>query len=214
MTDYARAERAGLCDDFLRLGPDAPTLCEGWAANDLAAHLVVRERRPDGAIGIVLPAAAGHTQKLMDDLKAGDWPGLVQKVRSGPPKWSPMAIPAVDEKVNLLEFFVHHEDLLRGDPATWTPRELSPELADAVWSGLASMTALSLRSVPVGVVAAPDGLGRRNLHSAKDGHGSVVLSGPLSDIVMVLFGRPRTDAVTLDGADADVATFEGLRLGN
>ena len=115
--------------------------------------------------------------------------------------------------MNLLEFFVHHEDLLRGDPASWTPRELGPDLAHAVWAGLAGMAAMSLRGIPVGVVAAPDGLGRRNLHSPKDGHGSVVLSGPLSDIVMVLFGRPRTDALTVDGADTDVATFEGLKLG-
>jgi hypothetical protein len=36
-------ERLELCDLLLELGPDAPTLCEGWTTADLAAHLVLRE---------------------------------------------------------------------------------------------------------------------------------------------------------------------------
>lgn len=213
MSTFARTERDALCDDFLRLGPDVPTLCEGWNADDLAAHLVLRERRPDAALGMFVSPLSGHLDSVMTQLKSTDWPGLVQKVRTGPPRWNPMAIPVIDEKANLLEFFVHHEDLLRGDPATWTRRELSPELADAVWGQLPSMSAMLLRGVPVGIVAAPDGMGRRNLHQPKEGHGSVVLSGPLSDIVMTLFGRPRTEAVTVDGADDDVAVFDSLKLG-
>ena len=39
-------ERAQVCLRFDELGPDAPTLCEGWTTFDLAAHLVVRERNP------------------------------------------------------------------------------------------------------------------------------------------------------------------------
>ncbi|MFN7150135.1 MAG: maleylpyruvate isomerase N-terminal domain-containing protein, partial [Microthrixaceae bacterium] len=44
--NHAQIERRQLCDLFDELGPDVPTLCEGWTARDLAAHLVVRERRP------------------------------------------------------------------------------------------------------------------------------------------------------------------------
>jgi hypothetical protein len=42
-------EREQLCDLFLELGPEAPTLCEGWATLDLAAHLVMREHDPRSA---------------------------------------------------------------------------------------------------------------------------------------------------------------------
>ncbi len=42
VTDFAPIERAALADLMAELGPDAPTLCEGWTTRDLAAHLVVR----------------------------------------------------------------------------------------------------------------------------------------------------------------------------
>src|SRR5439155_20488720 len=55
----ARDERSALCDLFAEVGPDAPTLCGGWLTRDLAAHLVIRERRPDAAAGIVIKPLAG-----------------------------------------------------------------------------------------------------------------------------------------------------------
>ncbi len=51
----ARAERAALADLMLEVGPDSPTLCGDWTTRDLAAHLVLRERRPEAA-GLVVPA--------------------------------------------------------------------------------------------------------------------------------------------------------------
>ncbi len=64
MGTAAHAEREALSDLFTELGPEVPTLCEGWNARDLAAHLVVRERRPDGAIGIVAKPFAGYAEKV------------------------------------------------------------------------------------------------------------------------------------------------------
>lgn len=43
---FAERERMALAADLLVAGPDAPTLCEGWTAADLARHLYVRERAP------------------------------------------------------------------------------------------------------------------------------------------------------------------------
>ena len=53
-TNVAARLRRTLCEVFDDVGPDAPTLCEGWATRDLAAHLVVRETRPDAAAGILV----------------------------------------------------------------------------------------------------------------------------------------------------------------
>src|SRR4051794_21075565 len=38
-----RAERAELLDTLRAVGPDAATLCEGWTAHDIAAHLAASE---------------------------------------------------------------------------------------------------------------------------------------------------------------------------
>ena len=51
--EILRAERAAMCDTFEAVGPDAPTLCDGWLTADLAAHLIVREHRPDAMPGIL-----------------------------------------------------------------------------------------------------------------------------------------------------------------
>src|SRR4051794_10763313 len=111
MTGFARTERQALCDTLDAIGPDAPTLDEGWTARDLAAHLVLRESRPDASLGIVLAPFAGWTDRVQRGIAAGDWPALVQRLRSGPPHWSPYSLPGVDERVNLVELVVHHEDV-------------------------------------------------------------------------------------------------------
>jgi hypothetical protein len=49
----ARQDRLALCDLFDELGPDAPTLNEGWSTADLAADLVARDRRPDSVPGLL-----------------------------------------------------------------------------------------------------------------------------------------------------------------
>src|ERR1700743_2358756 len=60
---YARDERLALCALLDRTGPDAPTLCEGWRTGDLAAHLVLREHRPDAAVGIMGGPLAGPPRR-------------------------------------------------------------------------------------------------------------------------------------------------------
>ena len=68
-----QAERRELCDLFLRLGPDGPTLCEGSTALDLAAHLGLREHfKRWGAERLTAEKAKGM-------------PDLVQQLRHGAP---------------------------------------------------------------------------------------------------------------------------------
>ena len=102
-TNHAQRERSGLCDLFDELGSDAPTLCEGWTAADLAAHLVVRERRPDAALGILAAPFERHGDKVRDDYAARPFDQLVESVRSGPPTLSAFGIPGVDRMANTME---------------------------------------------------------------------------------------------------------------
>src|SRR5229473_953479 len=86
---YARDERTALCALLDETGPGAPTLCEGWRTADLAAHLVLRERRPDAALGILGGPLAGYTDRVRRGMTARTpYPLLVETIRTGPPRLS------------------------------------------------------------------------------------------------------------------------------
>ena len=126
----ASRERAALVKTMRSVGPDAPTLCGEWTTRDLAAHLVLRERRPDAAAGILVPALAGYTARKQQRLAgATDWPDLLEMVASGPPVYSPLKL--LDPLVNTTEMFIHHEDVRRATP-DWQPRDLDSDLASAL----------------------------------------------------------------------------------
>lgn len=132
-------ERAALADLLDELGPDAPTCCEGWTTAHLAAHLAVRDRRPDALPGYgleMLPGGerlAGWSHRLEDRLRTSTlYAEVVRQVRGGPPSWSPMALPAVAARLNTPEFAIHHEDVRRAQPG-WQPRELPRADQDALW---------------------------------------------------------------------------------
>ncbi|WP_371326246.1 maleylpyruvate isomerase family mycothiol-dependent enzyme [Corynebacterium sp. HMSC076D02] len=74
---FSSAERAKLVTLFHKLGPDAPTLCQGWSTRDLAAHLWVRENRPDAAAGMLVPQLAGRLDAAMEQAAARDFTELV-----------------------------------------------------------------------------------------------------------------------------------------
>jgi uncharacterized protein (TIGR03085 family) len=207
--DTAQAERQELCDLLVRVGPDAPTLCEGWTARDLAAHLWVRENRIDAAAGIGVPALAGWTTRVQDGVARRDWQRLVAQVRTGPPRWSLQRIDRVDELSNTIEYFVHHEDVRRA-AADWQPRELPERRVAQLWSSLGRGGRFIARHSPVGVVLRPtDGPGAgadRELRGAPDGHGTVVLVGPVAECVLAVFGRV-TRGLQLEGTETDIDAF-------
>src|ERR1700730_5582555 len=98
---YSREERLALCALLDKTGPDAPTLCEGWTTGDLAAHLVLRERRPDAAGGVIGGPRAGSAARGKRRTRARPpFPDRVRITRSAPPRLSPMAIQGVDERAN------------------------------------------------------------------------------------------------------------------
>src|SRR5689334_20030054 len=135
MPTIAQSERAELADLFQALGPDAPTLCSGWTTADLAAHLVVRERRPDSLPGIRLSALAPWTERVRVGARDRGYDRLISELRSGPPRLSPFGLPGVDGLANSVEMFVHHEDVRRAQDG-WEPRPLDPSVHKALWRTL------------------------------------------------------------------------------
>lgn len=205
----AQAERAALCDLLLQLGPDAPTCCEGWSSRDLAAHLVIRERRPDAAAGIVVSPLRDWTAQVQDRIARQPWPRLVEQVRSGPPRWSPAALGVLDGLINTTEFFVHHEDVRRAQPA-WEPRELSATTTAQLWDALTRGARVLARRSPVGIAVRPtDGPATGEERSLKPGERVVTLVGPVGECLLAVYGRP-TEGLVIDGDPADVAAFRSF----
>uniref|UniRef100_UPI0007E526AE TIGR03085 family metal-binding protein n=1 Tax=Streptomyces albus TaxID=1888 RepID=UPI0007E526AE len=113
MSTHAKRERLLLADLLETHGPEAPTLCEGWRTRDLAAHVVVRERRGDAAGGLVIKPLAARLERVQSEFAAKPYDELVQLIRTGPPRLSPFALKQVDEAANTVEFFIHAEDVRR-----------------------------------------------------------------------------------------------------
>ncbi|MDF5755993.1 TIGR03085 family metal-binding protein [Spongiactinospora sp. TRM90649] len=208
--NYARTERAALSDLLERLGPDAPTLCAGWTTFDLAAHLVLRERRLDAAGGIAIKALAPYTASVQESLKKKHgYAGLIRLVREGPGGVYGL-VPGADEAVNGVEFFVHHEDVRRAQPG-WQPRELPDGQQRTLWKRLARMSRLVLRRAPVGVVLHRLG-GGVALGGDRDAP-HVEVTGQAAELLLFCMGRQEHARVDLSGDEAGIARLKGTHLG-
>jgi uncharacterized protein (TIGR03085 family) len=206
-----------LCTALEQTGPDAPTLCTGWKTIDLAAHLVLRERRPDAALGILGGPLTSYSERVRRHMVEGTpFPDLIQAIRSGPPRLSLFGIPGADAKANFAEFLVHHEDVRRGQP-DWQPRELDHTLTDHIWQQL-SRARLLLRKIPVGIEFA-----REDAPQPGEQHTVRMTVRPRTPVVTVIgapvelmmwsFGRTEAARVRMEGAEADVAALRRAQWG-
>jgi uncharacterized protein (TIGR03085 family) len=206
MTAFARSERRALSETLVAVGPDAPTLCDGWCARDLAAHLVLRETRPIAAAGIVFSPVAGWTDRVQRSIADQPWPELVRRVEV-PPFWTPFSWSPVEEAVNLTENFVHHEDVLRAQPNWAEPRTLEPDYEEALWKALVARNRFFFRRSPVAVtLRRPGGTSFAARSGSGDG-GEVILAGRPGELLLYAFGRRRYARVEVLGDDADVTAF-------
>ncbi|WP_129309660.1 TIGR03085 family metal-binding protein [Streptomyces sp. L2] len=210
MSTFAKRERLLLADLLETAGPEAPTLCEGWRTRDLAAHVVVRERRPDAAGGALIKQLASRLDRVMEEFTAKPYEELIQLIRTGPPRFSPFQLKQVDEAANTVEFYVHAEDVRRAQP-DWSPRELDPVFQEALWSRLERTARLMGRGLPTGLV-----LRRTNGQTAVARRGTPVVTatGEASELLMFAYGRQSAADVELEGdKDAITRLHESKQLG-
>ncbi|MCV7278277.1 TIGR03085 family protein [Mycolicibacterium flavescens] len=198
----AQRERAALVATMREVGPDAPTLCGDWTTRDLAAHLVVRERRLDAAPGIMIPALAGYTDRVQRQAAQGsDWDVLLDKVASGPPVYSPFKI--LDPVANMGEMFIHHEDVRRAQSG-WEPRPLDTETVNALTRSLPLMARMTMRRAPARVtLRTPQGKALATVGRGEP----VTVTGDPQELLLFISGR---DEVRLD-FDGDAAAVESVR---
>lgn len=206
MSNWAHQERVQLVALCRQLGPDAPTACTGWTTADLAAHLYIRERRPDAAPGVVLGPFAGYAERTMRSvLRVHDYEEVLDRLDAGPP----FPLKLADELINLHEFFIHHEDVRRVNGHG--PRELPADMEQLMWARLRRTLRFSYRNVKdvrlqiVPASGPPATVGR--------GGDAVELTGPLGEIFLFSFNRKDIAEVELTGDAAAVERVRAARLG-
>ena len=212
MTTLAQSERRAVADLLSTMGPDAATLCGDWTTRDLAAHLVIRERRPDAAPGIVIEALAGHTAAVQRGYAAKPYEALVDLVRTGPGRLSLFSVPALDTLANTTEYAVHHEDIRRAQP-DWEPRSLDAAAQDDLWKVVSGRAKLAFRKLDVGVE-----LWRTDRPDAapavvKPGTASATLRGEPLELLLYCFGRRDQARVELSGDPVAMRAVESHPLG-
>jgi uncharacterized protein (TIGR03085 family) len=209
VTDFAQHERKALCDLLDKTGPDAPTLCEGWTTADLAAHLILRERRPVAGLGIVFGPLADHTEKVQRKLRDGSaYDKLVDTVRHGPP----LVFRLFDEPMNTAEYFIHVEDVRRASPAVGAPlhERLLPEgLENALWSRVKFGAKGLAKKVSGKVVLVAAGHPQIEVGSGP----AATITGAPGEILLFLSGRGAVAQVQFDGDPSVVAALKDAKLG-
>lgn len=189
-------ERQALCDLLVDLGPDAPTLCEGWTTLDLAAHLVLREHFHRW----------GETRLTAE--KAKGYSVLVDRLRAGPPA-VPWRIPGVRTVANGIEFFIHHEDVRRANGLG--PRDPGRDLDNLSWWMLGVLARRPARKMRPWSLTLDADDGRRRSFGSGAG---ATLRGPAPELLLYLSGRRDHALVEADGSaealDALASAMTGL----
>jgi uncharacterized protein (TIGR03085 family) len=203
---WVEAEQEALVQTLRAADPDAPTLCEGWDVRRLLAHLVQREQGPVAGIRDAIarkpPGEEPGLTRLADRARSPHgYDRLVDRFVAGAPAWSPMSWAA--EKINFVEYVIHHEDIRRGGAEPAEPRDLPEAEQDAVWKQL-GLFALALRRSPVGVrLATPAGKTR----VAKAGDG-VTLTGEPVELALWISGRRGPARVAVTGSPDAIEKFQ------
>ena len=205
-------QREALCDALDAVHPSAPTLCEGWTAHHLAAHVWLRESATWEVAGALLLRRRDRIEHRMTEVMTQrPYSDLVASIRRGPTGASPFRLPGVEAAANTLEFFVHCEDVRRG-AGNHTPRPTDLALEDLCWRRVPALARVFLRGCPVAVWLERDVPPGEPVRIGK-GPDIVTLSGSPSELLLYLFGRRQAANVEVIGEPAALAVVASRALG-
>lgn len=204
----AAAAHAHLVAALRAARPTDPTLCEGWEARHVAAHVVLRRDAPWR-----LPTRA--LTRLADEARSPEaYAVLVDRFERPPARWSPHAWAA--NLMDVVEYAVHAEDVRRGPAAAaGTPVPATPVLPDeltaALWRQLPLLGRMSYRRAVVGVGVHDDAHGTLRITKPRAGAATVELSGPVLELVLHAFGRGRAAHVEATGPRGALQALDAVR---
>lgn len=192
-----REERTALVQTLRQAQPTDPTLCEGWQCRHLLAHLVLRETEFLTAAGIVVPFLSERTTKVTNyradsliEREAYDRALDRFENLDGYLKMRKLAAK-VDRKLNLIEYFVHIEDVRRARPE-WKARVLSHETQQAIWEDMRSRAKMmAAKNFPHGLIVEAPGFvdGYFTVIEPKENIPATILTGEPGELALYLFGR-------------------------
>jgi uncharacterized protein (TIGR03085 family) len=155
---------------------------------------------------VLLRPFAAYTNRVLQAVRAAtSWEDLVARVRSGPP--APLRL--VDEAINTVEFFVHHEDVRRA-ASSWEPRQLDDPEEAALWKRLRMSGRVLARRVPVGIAVDAPGYGQTTL---RRGEPLVTVRGEPSEMILLAFGRGRHARLDYEGDEISVERLRHASFG-
>lgn len=188
----------------------ADTLCAGWNVEDLAAHLIVRERGNLLArAGIVVSFLHHYHNRGIEKTKSIGHAALINRL-SNPPAWIP------GFSTNLIELYVHNEDLLRG--GLKRSRKIDDELAMALSGFVPSLARFALRRLPKPMlITVQETLTGDEVEvrrgSDTEGSPHLIIRGQPGELVLLFMGRGRHAKVEVDGDSEAVASYRLTDVG-
>ena len=176
----------------------ADTLCAGWDVEDLAAHLIVRERGNIPArAGIVVPFLHHKHDAAITKTKRIGHEKMIAQLEK-PPVWV-KRLP-----FNVIEFYVHNEDLLRGKLGR--SRVISVELEAALSEFVPQLARFAFRRVSDGFRLVIHDESSGETHEKSVGKCSEVspeleISGRAGELILLFMGRGKHAKVKSSGTD-------------
>ena len=188
-----RQGREALCSSLEQVGPDAPTMCEGWRAIDLASHMVVRERDPWTAPVILCGRLTGTIHKMQVNERSRGFQAVVDRLRGGPP-WLFRSTPAA-VRLNTVEDWIHCEDVRRAN--NLPKRQASADMNDMLWRGVTQAGKVAGLHCDVALHAVSSIDGRTTTISR--GRYPVEVVGEPGEVLLYVTGRMTVADVELRG---------------
>ncbi|MBE1514123.1 TIGR03085 family metal-binding protein [Nesterenkonia halotolerans] len=189
MTSTASEQRQALVTALRGVTADAPTLCEGWAAEDLALHIVIRDSRPDLMVGPQLPLVGDWASNALKNLRNTGYAELVKRAEAGPPPYFPQSFPPLNDMMNTAEFYIHTEDVLRAQPEfdPNSPRVISEKLRKRLWGQGGMMFPMAARGAKQRITFISPGYGTRTAGPASAPQ--LQIKGAPEELLLWAFGR-------------------------
>ncbi|AKE39376.1 TIGR03085 family protein [Corynebacterium camporealensis] len=201
---FSSSERSKLAQLLHDLGPDAPTLCEGWTTRDMAAHLWTRENQFVATAGVFVPALSDRAEQAHAETAQRDYDKVVDEWGRGPTGLNPWRV--LDSKGNFAEHFIHHEDVRRANGQD-EPRDFSRVVNKQMHSTLEKLAKAMLRKSKQPVVLYPEGFSRivaaDSNGVSENGSAVVAVHGEVGELLLWVYGRDAAH-VKIEGDESQV----------